>query len=118
MASITNAAMEITNVTVNGTGVARISDTTPGLSTEVGAGTDKRRDVVSFSSPMTSVTFNDVLSVQIGAGAGTAVFGTYKDLINVPEPSTIVLALIGAGGVIRLAGYDRRRRARAPQGSG
>jgi len=109
-ASITIASMAMTNVTVSGTRVAKISDTTPGLSTSLGAGTNMKQDQIYFSNPMTSVTFNDQLSVQIGAGAGVAVINSYTDLINTPEPSTFVLALIGAVGVATLAGYDRRRR--------
>lgn len=108
-ASITNAALAMTNVTVNGTGLATITDQAVGLRTSLGSGTNMPQDLKSFS-PVSSVSFDDRLSAQIGFQAGQAQITTYTEVINVPEPSTFVPALIGALGVATLVSYDWRRR--------
>jgi hypothetical protein len=109
-ASIKSASLAMTDTTVTGTGLATITDQL-GLMTSLGAGTNTPEDVKSLS-PTSSVTFDSRLLAQIGGGpmGGQATIRTYTELINVPEPSASVLALIGALGVAILAGYDRRPR--------
>ncbi len=114
--SLKYASLAMTKVTVNGTGLATITDQALGLRTSLGAGTNTQQDSKSFSN-VSSVSFEDRLTVQIGFQAGQAQITTYTDLINTPEPSTFVLALIGALGMATLARYDprgRKRRQRSP----
>jgi hypothetical protein len=107
--SIKGAFLQMVDVTATGTGLITITDQSVGLSTSLGSGTNTPMAGVEFPAT-NSVSFSDRLFGQTGFQAGEATIRSYREMINAPEPSSLVLGLIGAVGVAALARYDRRRR--------